>query len=153
MKQWKGWQWVLGAAALLLMATEAQAAKVLTPETIDGVPTVDTAWVAKNYQQMVVIDTRKKSEYVEGHLPGALQLTYRDQRKVKRPDFDASKDRFAFNKLPGDKATGLIIYCQGPYCWKSYKAAVVLHRKGYENVYWYRDGFPGWKKAGQPIEK
>ena len=136
-----------------LFSGSVQAAKVLTPETIDGVPTVDTAWVVENYKNMVVIDTRKKSEYVEGHLPGALQLVYRGQRKVKTPDFDPSKDRFAINKIPGDKATPIIVYCQGPYCWKSYKASVVLHRKGYQKIYWYRDGYPGWKKAGHPIEK
>ena len=143
--------WIL--AALSLSGANVFAAKVLTPETITNIPTVDTGWVKANMKGAVIIDTRKKAEYVEGHVPGALLLTYRGQRKVKVPDFDASKDRFNTKKIPGDKNTSLIIYCQGPYCWKSYKAAVVLHRAGYKNVYWYRNGYPGWKKAGLPIDR
>ncbi|MBT3402342.1 MAG: rhodanese-like domain-containing protein [Gammaproteobacteria bacterium] len=146
-------QFIMMVFSLSLVGFNAQAAKVLTPETIDELQTVDSAWVLENHKNMVVIDTRKKSEFVEGHLPGALQLTYRGQRKVKVPDFDSSKDRFAIDKIPGDKTTAVIIYCQGVYCWKSYKAAVMLHRKGYSKVYWYRDGYPGWKKAGYPVEK
>ncbi len=29
----------------------------------------------------------------------------------------------------------------------------VLHTWGYENVYYFAEGSPGWKAAGHPIEK
>ncbi len=104
-----------------------------------------TAWVKDNYQEMKVFDARKKAEYVEGHIPGAVSAPYKEKSK-KAKDFDASKDGLDQKKFP-------VVYCNGPRCWKSYKAAVVLIREGYTKVYWYRNsGFPGWKSQGYPVE-
>ncbi len=99
----------------------------------------------------VLIDTRVASEYAEGHIKGALSVPYRE-KSAKSVDFDASKDQFDLGKLPTNKEIFIVLYCNGPECWKSYKAANVAIKGGYSNVHWYRAGFPDWKAKGLPVE-
>lgn len=123
-----------------------------TPTTIKGVTVVNDEWVKANYQKMAVYDVRKKAEYVEGHIPGAISAPY-SEKSEKTPDFDASVDKLDLSKFPADKNTPVIVYCNGPKCWKSFKSSVGLAKAGYKNVYQYRDnGFPGWKAKGYPVE-
>jgi rhodanese-related sulfurtransferase len=67
-------------------------------------------------------------------------------------DFDASQDSIDLSKLPADKKTAILIYCNGPECWKSYKASTAAIKAGYKTVYWYRLGIPEWKAKGYPTE-
>ena len=92
----------------------------------------------------VAIDTRVASEYAEGHIKGALSVPYREKSE-KSAEFDASKDQFDLSKLPVNKEAAIVLYCNGPECWKSYKAATVAIKGGYSNIHWYRLGFPDWK--------
>ena len=62
--------------------------------------------------------------------------------------FDASKDDFDLAKLPKDKAAPLVFFCNGPECWKSYKASVTAKKAGYTKIYWMRGGFPEWSSKG-----
>ena len=96
------------------------------------------------------IDVRKKLEFAEEHLPGAISIPYKE-KSAKKPDFDASKDKFKDKKVPKDKP--VVIYCNGEKCWKSFKASKWLVNKGFTNVNWLRHGIPGWKKAGFATEK
>jgi rhodanese-related sulfurtransferase len=52
-------------------------------------------------------------------------------------------DSFDLSKLPADKATSLVFFCNGSHCWKGYKAAAAAIKAGYKNVSWLRDGIPG----------
>ncbi len=99
----------------------------------------------------VLIDTRVASEYAEGHVKGALSVPYRE-KSAKTVDFDASKDQFDLGKLPANKEAFIVLYCNGPECWKSYKAGYVAIKGGYSNVHWYRLGFPDWKARGLPVD-
>jgi rhodanese-related sulfurtransferase len=124
----------------------------LTPETLDGAKVVDDEWVKDNHTRMKVYDVRKPAEYAEGHVAGAIQASY-DEKSDKDASFDASKDTFDMSKFPADKGEPMIVYCNGPRCWKSYKASVLLVKNGYKGVYWYRNGgFPAWKSKGYPVE-
>ena len=46
----------------------------------------------------------------------------------------------------------VIIHCSGPRCLLSSNASVKAVAWGFEQVYYFREGFPGWKAAGYPIE-
>jgi len=127
------------------------AKKPLTPETVKGVKVVDAVFVKKNLGKIAIYDVRKKAEYVDAHIPGAINVWYHERSK-KKADFDATKDRFDLNKFPKDKNTPMIIYCNGPRCWKSYKAIIVLKKAGYKKLYWFRNGWPAWKAKGYPTE-
>ena len=46
----------------------------------------------------------------------------------------------------------VIYYCNGPECWKSYKAAQRTVADGrVAQVYWLRGGLPEWERQGLPV--
>ncbi len=138
-------------ALVVLITHSAMAAKPLTPEKLDGATIVDADWVKANLGKVTVFDVRKKAEYVESHIPGAVSAPYKEKSK-KAADFDASKDKLKIGKFPSDKNAPIVTQCNGERCWKSYKAAVWLVREGYKKVYWFRGGLPEWKAKGFPTE-
>jgi rhodanese-related sulfurtransferase len=139
------------AMSLLLLAGQAMAEKVMTPESIDGVKTVDADWVKANKDKIKVFDARKKGEYVEGHIPGSISAPYKE-KSAKSVDFDPSMDKMKMSDYPADKSIPIVVYCNGVKCWKSYKTIVQLKKAGYSNLNWLRDGFPGWTEKGYPVE-
>ncbi|MEW6602442.1 MAG: SUMF1/EgtB/PvdO family nonheme iron enzyme [Nitrospirota bacterium] len=131
--------------------TAMMAANPPTPEMLQGAMVVDDEFVRTNYQMMKVYDTRRKGEYVESHIAGALSAPY-IEKSGNTADFDSSKDMFDESKYPEDKHTPVIVYCNGTRCWSCYKSAVMLVRAGYTNVHWYRNnGFPEWKSKNYPV--
>jgi rhodanese-related sulfurtransferase len=122
-----------------------------TPPALNGAKSVDAAAVAKAQSAgAVVVDTRVASEYADGHIKGAISVPYREKSE-KSPGFDANQDEFNLAKLPADKAAAIVVYCNGPECWKSFKASTVSIKAGYTNILWYRDGFPDWKSKNLPV--
>jgi len=99
----------------------------------------------------ILYDTRIPVEYDEEHIVGARHLPY-TERSRKDPEFEAAADHFDLAGLPQNKSTPIIFQCNGPECWKSYKATVAAVRAGYKNVYWFRGGYPEWRIAGYPLE-
>lgn len=124
-----------------------------TPTTAPaGVKLVD----AKAVQDMqakgaLIIDTRKAAEYGEGTIAGAKSVPYDPEKSAKDVSFDSAQDKFDMGKLP-DKNANIVVFCNAGSCWKSYKAAVVLAKNGYKNVFWYREGVPDWKARKLPME-
>ena len=139
------------AGFIFLLATPAFAE---TPNKLEGTTLVN----AKEAKEIVdskktaIVDTRIKVEFAEEHLPGAVNVTY-GEKSAKDVNYDASKDSFDVAKLPADKSQPLLVYCNGPECWKSYKAAKAVIKAGYKTVYWFRTGIPDWKKSGFATEK
>lgn len=123
-----------------------------TPESISGA-TVVTAEKAKALVDSgtLIVDARVANEYVEEHIKGAVNIPYKE-KSAKSVDFDASQDSFDLSKLPADKNTAVIFYCNAGECWKSYKAAKAAVKAGYRNIYWLRGGIPEWKAKGLPVE-
>ncbi|UCH46296.1 MAG: rhodanese-like domain-containing protein [Nitrospiraceae bacterium] len=142
---------VLLVMSLCLIAGQTMAAKVMTPESLDGATVVDAEWVKQNEGKVMVFDARKKGEYVEGHIPGAISVPCKEKSE-KSVDFDPSKDKWDMSKYPSDKNASIVVYCNGVKCWKSYKSIVRLAKDGYTNLYWLRDGFPGWQEKGYTVE-
>ena len=54
-------------------------------------------------------------------------------------------------ELPEDKERVIVFYCLGIKCVASWRAAEKAVALGYTNVYAFRDGIPGWEKAGYPL--
>jgi rhodanese-related sulfurtransferase len=142
---------VVIAISFLLIAGQVMAAKVLTPDSIEGVTVVNAEWVKANQATVKVFDARKKGEYVEGHVPGSISAPYKE-KSAKVVDFDPSLDKMKMNKYPSDKSAPIVVYCNGVKCWKSYKTIVQLKSAGYSNLNWLRDGFPGWTDKGYAVE-
>ncbi len=137
--------------SLFFIAGQVMAEKVPTPESFEGITVVTSDWVKSNLDKITVVDARKKGEFVEKHIPGALSIVYKE-KSAKTLEFDSSKDKFKLAKYPSDKSATIVVYCNGPKCWKSFKSAILLVRNGYKNVKWLRDGFPSWLEKGYPTE-
>ena len=142
---------VIAVFSLILITGQVMAEKVNTPESYQGITVVDAEWVKANHGKVQVFDARKKGEYVERHIPGAVSAYY-NEKSEKTLDFDESQDKWDMSVYPRDKNAPVVVYCNGPACWKSFKTAVRLVKAGYTNVHWLRDGFPGWTDKGYPTE-
>jgi len=142
---------LVGLLILSLPAVAWSSVKYV-PESIPGV-TVVTAEKAKAMMESgtPIVDARVANEYVEAHIKGAISVPYKEKSE-KSISFNARLDSFDLAKLPSDKHQAVIFYCNGPECWKSYKASVVAVKAGYTSVYWLRGGAPEWKAKGFPME-
>lgn len=122
-----------------------------TPTSLPGA-TIISAAEAKTLiaKGVPVYDVRLEEEYATAHVPGALFVPY-TEGSAKEVGFDPADDQFALNKLPKDKKTALIMYCDGTICWKSYKSATMAIQAGWKNIYWFRGGLPEWKSVGYPV--
>jgi rhodanese-related sulfurtransferase/DNA-binding transcriptional ArsR family regulator len=88
-------------------------------------------------KQVVILDTRPGSEYVAGHIAGAISVPVEDlQRRLK--DLGRGKEYVA--------------YCRGPYCVYADRAVEILRRNG-RRARRLVEGFPEWRSAGLPIER
>jgi rhodanese-related sulfurtransferase len=140
------------AAAMLLTAAAGSALAGDVPGTLAGVTVVGAEQARKMVEAGTpVIDTRVGNEYADAHIKGAKNVPYKE-KSAKDVAFDAKADLFDLAKLPADKNAPLIFYCNGPECWKSYKASKVASDAGWKKVQWLRGGFPEWKSKGFPVE-
>jgi len=140
---------LLGIVALVFSAPTLAAD---TPTSITGA-TVVSATRAKALQDegATMIDARVANEFVEQHIKGAINIPYKE-KSDKSVDFDASKDKFNTSKLPANKSAEIVIYCNGPECWKSFKASTAAVKAGYVRINWLRGGIPEWKAKDLPVE-
>jgi len=127
--------------ALTLLTLPLLAAAKESPLSVDGATTIDTAKARQLFEQdTAFVDTRKDSDWDAGRIPGAIHL---DVKKVLSPETLAEE-------VAKDEA--VVFYCNGHNCLRSSKAAKLAVSWGWSKVYYYRDGFPAWKAAGNPVE-
>jgi rhodanese-related sulfurtransferase len=123
-----------------------------TPRALQGATVVDAPRVAQLLQAgAMVVDTRNEAEYKAGHVPGAVLVPYHE-KSAKDADFDASQDKFEVAKLGPDKKAEIVLACNGPECWKSFKASHAAIKAGYTRVYRFRGGFPEWRSSGMKFD-
>ena len=91
--------------------------------------------------EALFVDARSKSEFVAGHIPGAINLPV--------GEIDDQIDDFLDNHQPD---TRILVYCSGPDCHDSYDLAKILEEYAFKDVSVYYHGFNGWKNAGRPVE-
>lgn len=119
-----------------------------TPRSLPGATVVDAKAVAQMLQSgATYVDTRTEAEFKAGHVPGAVLVPYQE-KSAKDADFDASLDKFETGKLGANLDAQLVFACNGPECWKSFKASQAAIKAGYRKVYWFRGGFPEWRSSG-----
>jgi rhodanese-related sulfurtransferase len=73
------------------------------------------------------------------------------EKSLKEIDFDTKKDDFtALKTIAKDKPA--VFMCNGPECWKSYKASRTALAEGYTKIYWFRGGMPEWREKHLPVD-
>ena len=97
---------------------------------------VDYAYVHKLADQgtgsFMLIDSRPLPRFQQGTIPGAVNIPYPNWDKV-------------VSRLPADKNTQLVFFCQGVTCQMSplsQRKAIAL---GYKNTKVYHEGVPEWQ--------
>ena len=129
-----------------------------------------------------LIDCRPESEFREGHVPGAVNVsidsfTFTDETVLKKSLNDierrlgrklnlilideASGDEYMPRvklaelaaALPADRDHEIIFYCRKPECTRSPLAARWAKAQGYRKVRRYIGGWKDWTKRGRPQEK
>lgn len=112
------------------------------PETPLQTLAGDQAWEAFQ-NQALFLDARQPADYVYGHIPGAVNLP------LRAVDFE---DRLqAFLASPETKPMNLVVvYCSGCCSTDSLFLAQHLKDAGFKRIQIFRDGFPGWLRAGHP---
>jgi rhodanese-related sulfurtransferase len=124
---------------------------ITTPDELKGVTRVSAEQVADLARQgVVIVDTRTLKEYDNEHVRGAILAPY-IEKSLKETDFDASKDDFSALKAIA-KEKPVLFMCNGPECWKSYKASKTAAAGGYSKIYWFRGGMPEWREKHLPVE-
>lgn len=129
------------AAGTLLAFSLSPAIAAESPTTVEGATTVDTAKARELFDaEVAFVDTRKNSDWDAGRIPGAIHL---DVKKVLSPETLEAEVK---------KDEPVVFYCNGHKCLRSSKASALAVSWGWSKVYYYRDGFPAWKAAGNPVE-
>ena len=91
------------------------------------------------------LDARRGSVYADGHISGARSLP------VWESDIG---DRVKGLYEEGlDQNAPIVIYCSGGDCEDSHMLAEKLYMVGFNALFVYKDGFPGWQKRGLPVTK
>jgi rhodanese-related sulfurtransferase len=97
------------------------------------------AELPKDDNAALLVDSRPTAQrYDPGHIPLAINI----------PDTQFDKH---VAKLPANKATPIIFYCQGLECDLSHKSAFKAEKLGYTNVKVYPAGLPGWEAKGELV--
>ena len=100
----------------------------------EAVP-IDVLLKRARSKQVVILDTRPASEYIAGHIPGALSIPVDDlQRRLKELT----------------KGKEYVAYCRGPYCIYADRAVEILRGHG-RRARRLAEGFPEWRSAGLPV--
>ena len=106
-------------------------------------------WIAKNYPEIglpaaqaifknnsaVMMDARPYAKYMAGTIPGSLFMSDDEVDKLQ-------------GRLPADKMTPIVTFCEGYTCVKSHNLAKKLQTLGYTKISVYAGGYPEWKEAG-----
>src|SRR5215475_6754889 len=91
------------------------------------------------------LDARRTSVYADGHIPSSRSFP------VWESDVDSRVKAFFEEGL--DQNAPIIIYCSGGDCEDSHMLAEKLYMVGFNALYIYKDGFPGWTRRGLPVRK
>ena len=90
-------------------------------------------------QGVLFVDVRSPIAFEHGHIPGAVNIDVRNSNFVAEFTKSIRKDQ------------EFVIYCRGRHCDRSPEAIVVLAPLGYEKIFYFREGTPGWIKAGYAL--
>lgn len=127
---------------MLLSASVFAGEAKMSVESVEGAKTVDTKEAKALFdKETLFVDVRLKTLSDAGRIAGSILLDYKNGGFTKKALMaEAGVDE------------GVVIYCNGLKCPLSAAAAKKAISWGYKKVYYYREGYPVWKKVGYPVE-
>jgi len=111
----------------------------------------DDVAAAVDDSAVVLVDTREDWEYVEGHIPGAVQL---DWRELVDDDSRGLRPREEIAAILRDRGIApdrrVLLYCNTAR--RISHTYTVLRHLGYEDLGFYEGSLTEWEAAGRPVE-
>jgi rhodanese-related sulfurtransferase len=126
------------AATTALIADE----KPYAPENMPGTTIVSAEEVIEMIiadPELVVIDSRKKTEYIKGHIEGAVNIV---NTELMFEDLEF---------IAPDRNRALLFYCNGARCLRSSDSITRATGWGYTNIFWFRGGWKEWTEKRLPV--
>lgn len=110
-----------------------------------GIEEILSTVAHEEYEQggVVFVDVRRKRQFEAGRVESAVLIS------LHEATYDDQFQTFLEEHGPGEL---LIIYCNGGNCEDSHQVAAAFQGAGFENVRVMKDGYPGWKDNGFPVE-
>ena len=131
-------------ATIFLLGWMQVQAEEIVQESIPGTTKISAEELinlAQTDSNLVMIDSRKPSDYAKGYIEGSRNL----------PDTETTAKTLA-SHIPS-KSTPVIFYCNGIRCGRSANAAKIAVSAGYTNIYWFRGGWGEWTAKGYPTAR
>ncbi len=100
---------------------------------------IATEQFARQIGKAVVVDVRSHFEFTVMHVAGAVHIDFGDARFLEQ----------LTEAVAGDRSRGVITYCNGTTCDKSYDAAVAAQQAGFTNVRVYDAGIFEWVRMAR----
>ena len=128
--------------ALWLSSSAAAAEKPYAPESLPGATILTAEEVISlilGNPDLIVIDSRKKTEYIKGHIEGAINIL---NTELVLEDLDL---------IVPDRTTALLFYCNGVRCLRSSDSLTKAVGWGYTNLFWFRGGWKEWTEKRLPV--
>mgnify|MGYP006285091291 FL=1 len=124
------------------VARESETSPFVDFETVEAALTAD---------DIAVIDTREPDEWAAGHLPGAIQLDWRelvdDDSRGLKPDAELESILADHGVTPGAR---VLLYCNTAR--RISHTYVALRHLGYEDLMFYEGSLAEWEARGAPLE-
>jgi thiosulfate/3-mercaptopyruvate sulfurtransferase len=110
----------------------------------------DAVAAARDDPDAVLVDTRAPEEYAAGHIPGAVNLDWRD---LVDDESRGLKDRESVRALLADRGitpeTRVVLYCNTAR--RISHTYVVLRWAGFEDVAFYEGSLTAWLREGREV--
>ena len=116
--------------------------KPYAPDNIPGATRVSAEEVVDlilSNPDMIIIDSRKKTEYLKGHIEGAINIL---NTELARDDLET---------IVPDRTQAVLFYCNGARCLRSSDAIDKAVGWGYTNIFWFRGGWQEWTEKRLPV--
>lgn len=125
---------LLSGGPIMSLADEA-------PDDVQGAMTINV-YQAKRLHELgaVFVDVRPSREWSWGHVSGAVHL-------------DLAREFFGLSHRDWPRAVPLVVYCDSEVCPASAEAVRLAVSWGYEQVFYFRQGYFAWMLHDFPQEK
>lgn len=106
--------------------------------SVSGTTKVDVITAKYLHDRGVLfIDNDTEKNWARRHIPGAVNLPWLTEAKLK---------------AVANRNEEIVFYCSGNHCYSAVQACALPLSWGYENVYYFAQGFIGWNMAGYARE-
>ena len=133
---------ILLCLSALFSSTLLAGQKPYAPESIPEVRIVSAEEVIDlvlSNPDLIIIDSRKKTEYLQGHIEGAINI------------LNTRLNREELERLSPDKSSSILFYCNGTRCLRSSDSIKKAKEWGYSKLIWFRGGWKEWSDKRLPV--